>query len=251
MKKDLKINVMGVAIVALIALLVCFKFAGAPAGSTESIGIAPEKAPTEVPEVLVEAPPGNRAATVSDPAENPVEDSDSAQGGGRFPFYGQREVLPGVKLEDLVHAQLDADEVSKALKAVLRISYDLTQEVYRTNPEVREAFLSLDEAIDLRVQGFLIMKGNDPKSDGGTRFFVCPPDRLAQLSELKTAAMLLYDQPSYLVPAKDSIMDRARTNLRGTGELALEMHPDGTGMTVWNDKGEFVSSTRFNIPGLV
>ncbi|MCA9001264.1 MAG: hypothetical protein KDB61_05030 [Planctomycetes bacterium] len=251
MKIGRKVKVASMAAFALVAWLLWFEFRGASPDSAESAGLAPEQAPTEFSQALVEALSDNRATLTSEPAEKPVEDSDIGAAEGRFPHYGQREVLPGVKLEELVHAQLDADEVKNALRAVRRISHDLTQEVYRTNPEVREAFLLLDDAIDLREQGFLIMKGDDPKSDGGTRYFVCPPERLAQLSELKTAAMLLYDQPSYLEPAKASIMERSKDNIRATGELSLEMHSDGTGMTVWNDKGEFVASTKFNIPGLV
>lgn len=204
---------------------------------------------------LVESLPSTskpRASSVIE-ASVPVTstDSPSTLGDGMFPHYGNREVLPGVTLKELAHADLSVDEMSAALKKVHRISRELTQETYRSNPEVRESFLTLDEAIDLREQGFLVMKGDDPLSDGGTRYFVCPDSRAAQLDELKTVGMLLYNQHCYVEHASERLRSSAKESPRAVGELRIDVRQDGTGIDLWNAAGEPVSWKRYNIPGLV
>ncbi|HPF12783.1 MAG: hypothetical protein H6830_12030 [Planctomycetes bacterium] len=170
--------------------------------------------------------------------------------GDLFPYYGDQELLPGIAIRDLPNVDLSPEEVSAAVEKLHLISDALTQEVYRHIPEVRNSFITLDEAIEKTAQGFLVMQGNDPWSEGGTRFFICPDSRAAQLNELKTAGLLIYHSPQYIQKSSESIRMKALNSPRGKGNLLLEVRSDGSGIDIWNDKEEPVIWKRFSIPGI-
>lgn len=227
---------------------------GSPDNAISSILPDPEPGDLPVDPVVVASDSSTRnPGTGEQPETNTAvaeKESSSGQAGGKFPHFGDQEVLPGVTLRDLIDADLSEEEVSDATYAIRSLSRKLTQDVYRTNPEVRDSFLTLDEAIDLSEQGFSIMKGNDPKSDGGTRYFVCPPSRTAQLDELKVAARSAYQSPRYIEHHSEKLKVGALESPRGQGELIVNVRPDGTGIDVWNAQGEPVTWQRFNIPGI-
>ncbi len=169
---------------------------------------------------------------------------------GLFPHYGSQEILPGLRLQDLPLADLDPKETLQAARAVQMLALQLTRETYRKYPEVRQSFVSFDEAIELSSQGFLVMKGDDPQSEGGSRFFVCPPDQQERLNELKLAGQWVYQSPRYVEATKAKVLSKASKSAGSEG-LVLDVRSDGTGIDVRNAEGEPISWTRFNIPGII
>lgn len=183
-------------------------------------------------------------------ADGPMKELPSDRTAGRFPFFGDREVLPGVALRDLFHLDLSEDEVTEAADAIRMIARELTWDVYRSNPEVRDAFLTHTEAIELSEQGISVMKGSGPQAVGMSQYVVCPPSRAAELDELKVAGLWVYQSPRHIESNTKGLWVGAQESPRGQGELITEVRSDGTGIDVWNAEGEIVIYSRFSIPGI-
>jgi hypothetical protein len=192
-----------------------------------------------------------QGAPSSDSVNAPQSTSDLIGGEGVFPNFGDREVLPGVLLRDMVGVDLSVEEVNDVAETLQRLQAELAWEVFRSHPEVRESFLDHSEALDLCEQGFLIIKANDPLNKGGAKYFVCPDSLIPHLTELRAGGLAAFHSPTYIEDASGKLRQVASESPRGQGNVSLTVRSDGSGIDVFNDDAEPVTWTRFNIPGVV
>lgn len=197
---------------------------------------------------LTKLPVDRRGARHSRPDEDESHVASSLDRSSVFALLGGEELLPGVTFDDL-KSDYDYEGSNPVRRAIIARSSKLGTDVLAQQPWLRDQSLQAADVESLVEQGALVLCGQHPPTRIGRRvYFPCPPDRAAEVEDLRTALSIVCTSPDYRAAVEGRAMAAAKES-DPDGVFQIYYLPGGLDFEVRDAGGKRVAGHFERVPG--